>query len=204
MKNRILLAGLAGVLLVASLFGAALAQGTNPPAPEGEYRFDQRFPFPWGGMGGRFFDGQRGLGGVFGGPWTGLMNGTGLFGVDRDGWNVYDAVAAALKLTPTQLFEQLHSGKTLEEIANAQGVKIADVEAAAAAATRDAMRSRVDRAVEEGRLTQEQADELLRRMEQGNTGQGAGPRRFFRNWRFGEDGPRGLPFFRGRAPEFSF
>ena len=32
-------------------------------------------------------------------------------------WDNFDAMAKALNLTPTQLFEALHSGKTLDEIA---------------------------------------------------------------------------------------
>ena len=42
----------------------------------------------------------------------------------------FDAQAKALNLTPTQLFEQLHSGKTLDEIATAQGVDVAVVQEA--------------------------------------------------------------------------
>jgi hypothetical protein len=206
MGKKLLWAGLAAMLLVTMVFGAALAQGVNPPAPDDEYRFDSRFPLPWGGMEGRFLDGQRRLGGMFGGPWMDVMNGVGLLGIDGDGWKVYDAVAAALKLTPTQLFEQLHAGRTLEQIASAQGVKMADLEVAAASAAREAMRARIDRAVEEGKLTREQADRLLERLEGANPGKGLPRGGFFRNWRFGEDAPwRGLPFFRGRQmPEFSF
>jgi uncharacterized protein (DUF433 family) len=206
MNRRLLLAVLAGLLLVTTVFGAALAQGTNPPAPDDEYRFDNRFPFPWGGMGGRFPDGPRGLGGMFGGPWMGMLNGGDLFGLDGDGWKVYDAVAAELRLTPTQLFEQLRAGRTLEQIADAQGVTMADLRAAAESAARDAMRARVERAVEDGQLTRAQADRLLERLEGGNDDQGLPRGGFFRNWRFGEDAPwRGLPFFRGRQmPEFSF
>jgi hypothetical protein len=189
MKKRLLLAGLAGMLLVTTVFGAALAQGANPPAPGDE---------TWSG--------QHGFGRTFGGPWMGLMNGTGLFGVDGDGWKVYDAVAAALKLTPTQLFEQLHSGKTLEQIANAQAVKLADVEAAAGNAAREVMRARVDRAVEAGQLTRKQADRLLERLEGANSGQGLPRGGLFRNWRFGDEAPwRELPLFRGRQrPDDSF
>jgi uncharacterized protein (DUF433 family) len=130
-----------------------------------------------------------------------MMGGAGLFGADGDGWKVYDAVAASLKLTPTQLFEQLHSGKTLAEIAAAQGVTMADVQAAMQAAMRDAMKARIEAAVETGRLTRQQADQILKALEQGSMGGGMMPRGgFFRNW-------RGLPFFRGgeqQAPGFSF
>ncbi len=211
MSKKILLAGLAGLLLVATVFGAALAQGTNPPAPDDQPQFDQRFPFPWGGrgmMGGMFGhmfgnendDDMPGFSGTFGMPMMGVMGHGGMFDANGDGWKVYDAVAAALKLTPTQLFEQLHSGKTLSEIADAQGVKLADVQAAAQTAARDAMKARIEQAVKDGRLTQAQADQMLKALEQGNVGPGImGRRGIFRNW-------RGMPFFhrQQQAPEDSF
>ncbi len=46
----------------------------------------------------------------------------------------FDATAKALNLTPTQLFEAIHSGKTLDEIAKTQGVDLAKVQEAANAA----------------------------------------------------------------------
>lgn len=200
MNRKLLLALLAGALLLTTVFGVALAQGTNPPAPDDEYQYGQRSPFPWGGRGmfggmmGRLFgdkdDDASGMMGMM--PGMGMMGGSGLFGANGEGWQVYDAVAAALKLTPTQLFEQLHAGKTLAEIADAQGVALADVTAAAQTAMRDAMKARIAQAVKDGRLTQAQADQMLKALEQGNMGGGMmGRGGFFRNW-------RGLPFSSGQ------
>ena len=86
----------------------------------------------------------------------------------------YDAVAAALNLTPTQLFEQLHSGKTLTEIATAQGVDIATVQAAANASRIQAMKDKIAAAVTAGTITQEQADWMLQGIEKGWTSGGKG------------------------------
>ncbi len=79
----------------------------------------------------------------------------------------FDAVAKALNLTPTQLFEQLHSGKTLSEIATAQGVDLSAVQAAVNASQVQAMKDKIAQAVKDGTITQEQADWLLQGMEKG-------------------------------------
>ncbi|MCU0508503.1 MAG: hypothetical protein MUC34_08880 [Anaerolineae bacterium] len=86
----------------------------------------------------------------------------------------FDAVAAALNLTPTQLFEQLHSGKTITEIAEAQGVDLATVQAAANASRIQAMKDRIAAAVTAGTITQEQADWMLQGIEKGWTFGGKG------------------------------
>lgn len=86
----------------------------------------------------------------------------------------FDAVATALNLTPTQLFEQLHSGKTITEIAEAQGVDLATVQAAANASRIQAMKDRIAAAVTAGTITQEQADWMLQGIEKGYTFGGKG------------------------------
>jgi hypothetical protein len=83
----------------------------------------------------------------------------GRFGGDR--WAMFDAIAETLGLTPEGLFTELHSGKSLSEVAEAQGV---DTEA-----LHDAMQTArveaIEQAVEDGTITQEQADRLLDRLE---------------------------------------
>ncbi len=79
----------------------------------------------------------------------------------------FDAIAKALNLTPTQLFEQLHSGKTLDEIAKAQGVDLTKVQEAANATRLQAMKDSVAQAVKDGKMTQAQADWLLQGIEKG-------------------------------------
>jgi hypothetical protein len=89
------------------------------------------------------------------------------FGFKGGGTATFDAVAEALNLTPTQLFEQLHAGKTLTEIAQAQGVDVATVQAAANASRVQAMKNQIAAAVAAGTITQEQADWMLQGIEKG-------------------------------------
>ena len=86
----------------------------------------------------------------------------------------FDAQAKALNLTPTQLFEQLHSGKTLDEIATAQSVDVAAVQEAVKAVQAQAAKDRIAQAVKDGSMTQDQADWLLVGLEKGHTDCGFG------------------------------
>lgn len=140
---------LVAILTVVSV-GAAFAQTTTPPAQATPTTPDQSTTGKLG----------RGLG-----------LGFGLRGGDTA---TFDAVAQALNLTPTQLFEQLHSGKTLSEIAEAQGVDLATITAAANASRVQAMKDRIAAAVAAGTITQEQADWMLEGIEKGYTSGGKG------------------------------
>ena len=86
----------------------------------------------------------------------------------------FDAMAKALNLTPTQLFEQLHSGKTLAEIAQAQGVDLTKIQEAANATRIQAQKDRIAQAVTDGTMTQAQADWLIQGLEKGYMGKGMG------------------------------
>jgi hypothetical protein len=70
---------------------------------------------------------------------------------------VFGAAAKAVGLTRAQLFEQMRSGESLEEIAKAQSKDYTQVKAA----IRKAVKAELDQAVKDKRLTQSQADELL-------------------------------------------
>ena len=83
------------------------------------------------------------------------------------GWSVFDAVAEALGLTPEQLFAELHGGKSLAEVAEGQGVELEEVREAARAARAEAMRQAIQQAVEEGRISQDEADWLLEGLDKG-------------------------------------
>ena len=89
------------------------------------------------------------------------------FGLWGGSWTMFDTAAEALGLTPEEFFAELHAGKTLEEIAEAQGVELEAVQEAMNAARADAMREAIEQAVEDERITQEQADWLLEGLEQG-------------------------------------
>jgi transposase len=143
-KRLILLSGVALiVLLLAGLGGAALVFAQEPTPP---------IPFGWHG-------GGRGMGG-FGG------RGMGGFGWASGGqWTVFDTAAEALGLTPEELFAELHAGKSLDEIAEAKGVDVQTVYDAMNAARAEAGKQAIEQAVEDGRLTQEQADQMIERRE---------------------------------------
>ena len=95
----------------------------------------------------------------------GLGHGFGWMG--RGGWAAFDATAEALGLSPEQLFTELHSGKTLTDLAAEKGVDLQTVQDAVAAARKDAMKQAIEQAVADGRLTREQADWMLQGLEQG-------------------------------------
>jgi hypothetical protein len=144
-KRLVLLSGVALVaLLLVGLVGVT-AVSAQEPTPESEV------PFGWRG-------GGRGWGGF----------GRGMFGGVHGGqWTMFDAAAEALGLTPEELFAELHAGKTLDEIAEAQGVEMEAVQDALDAARGQAMQQAIEQAVEDGRITQEQADWMLEGLEQG-------------------------------------
>jgi len=82
-------------------------------------------------------------------------------------WVTYDAAAKALGMTPEQLFTALHSGKTLDEIAEEKGVEMQTVTDAIKAAEKEAMKADIQQAVKDGKMTQEQADWMLQGVEKG-------------------------------------
>jgi hypothetical protein len=136
----------------------------------------------------------------FGGCGMGRGFGLGGFGFGAPGsWDNFDAMAKALNLTPTQLFEALHNGKTLDEIAKAQGVDLAKVQEAANVARIQAMKDAIAQAVKDGKMTQEQADWLLQGLEKGYTGKGRGFEFGFGHDPMGRGGMRGHGN-RGTAP----
>jgi hypothetical protein len=75
----------------------------------------------------------------------------------RFGHGLLDDVADALGTTPAKLFAQLRAGKTIADVAKANGTSLAEVRAAVKAAEK----KRLDKAVADGDLTQKQADEIL-------------------------------------------
>jgi hypothetical protein len=92
----------------------------------------------------------------------------GLFGFGHGGlWTMFDTAAEALGLTPDELFGKLHGGKRLDEVAEAQGVEMETVQEALSAAREAAMRDAIAQAVEDGNMSQEQADWLLEGLDEG-------------------------------------
>jgi hypothetical protein len=142
MKKKLLIgAGVALiVLLLAGLGGVALVFAQEPTPP---------VPFGWHG-------GGRGMGGF----------GRGGFGWAGGGmWTMFDTAAEALGLTPEGLFAELRAGKSPAEIAEEQGVDVEALYDTVNAARGEAMKQAIQQAVEDGRLTQDQADQMLERLE---------------------------------------
>ena len=169
MKRKTLIGIMSVLALVAVMGGLAVsgafAQTTTPQA--------QATPASPGTQAAPLWDGGRGFG-FFGGSTA-----------------EFDAQAKALNLTPTQLFEQLHSGKTLSEIATAQGTDLTKVQAAAQAVEVQATKDNIAAAVKNGTMTQAQADWLLQGLDKGYLNGGRG---FGLDFGFGgphRGGPRG-------------
>lgn len=87
--------------------------------------------------------------------------GCGGFGGEYGG--MLDILAEVLGMTPEEIFAELEAGKTIAEIAADQGVELAELVDALIAPRAEALAQ----AVEDGRLTQEQADWLLEHMREG-------------------------------------
>ena len=137
-------------LLLTGLAGVTVAFAQEP-TPETEAPFAGR----GGGRGCGGFG--RGMMGGFGGQWT-----------------TFDTIADTLGLTPEELFTALHSGKTLEGVAEDQGVDWEALQETMQAAREDAMRERIEQAVEDGTISQEQADWMLEGLESGYGPMGRG------------------------------
>lgn len=92
-----------------------------------------------------------------------------------------EAAAKVLDMTTDELTTALESGKTLEQIAEDSGVDYANVQEAVQAAHETEMRERIQQAVEDGTISQENADWLLEGLDNGFIGVPGG---------FGLHGPR--------------
>jgi hypothetical protein len=159
-KRLLLLSGGALIaLLLVGLVGVTAASAQEP-TPESEVPFRA---------------GPLGRGGFFG-----------MGGGDR--WTMFDTAAEALGLTPEELFAELHEGKSLDEIAEEQGVEMDAVRDAMDAVRDEARQQAIEQAVEDGNMTQERADWMLEGLEQGFLPRGRG---------FG----RGRGWGRGPRPE---
>jgi hypothetical protein len=146
----ILASGTLIALLLSALVGATIVFADEPD-PEPEH--------PLGGH----FLGRRG----------GRL-GPGMFGRGVGSWTTFDTIAEALDLSPVELFTELHGGKSLDEIATEKGVDMEAVQSAIDTARAEAMKEAIQQAVEDGRMTQDQAGWLLEGAEKGFTPMGPG------------------------------
>jgi hypothetical protein len=85
-------------------------------------------------------------------PGLGMVRG-GFGGWLGGAWTMFDTAAEALGLTPREFFAESHdSGKSLTEIAEERG---------------EAMRDRIQQGVQDGSMSQEQANWMLQGLDQG-------------------------------------
>jgi len=98
-----------------------------------------------------------------------------------------EAAAKILGMTTDEVQSALQGGKTLQDLADEKGVGIADVQAAIQAVHVAEARERIAQAVEDGTMTQAQADWMLEGIDNGYMMGNGGPGGFGR----GFDGPRG-------------
>lgn len=82
-------------------------------------------------------------------------------------WSIYDAVAEALDLTPEELFAKLHDGQSVADIAEEQGVEMEEIRAAVEDARVEMRKEAIEQAVENGRLSQGQAEWMIEGLEEG-------------------------------------
>jgi hypothetical protein len=140
-------------------------------------------PGPRGGPGGPGGFGGRGGPKFGGGPG---MRGPGV----RD--DLFGDFAQALGTTEDKLMAQLRAGTSLVDIAKANGKSIDDVRTAVKAA----MKTRLDKAVKDGDLTQKQADEILANVDDKVAAIGSAKGRLrmrAEHHRFGGPPPAGAP-----------
>jgi len=81
-----------------------------------------------------------------------------------------EAAANVLGMTTDEVQSALQEGKTLQDLADTAGVDIADVQAAIQAVHDTEMRDRIQQAVDDGTITQENADWLLEGLDKGFIG----------------------------------
>jgi nucleoid DNA-binding protein len=97
------------------------------------------------------------------GSWFGSGTGMGRGGFGgRRGGAQLDTLAEALDMTVEELQEALTDGQTVAEVAEAQGVSLEDIVDVLMAP----MIERIQQAVDDGDITQEQADERIEQMEE--------------------------------------
>lgn len=155
MKSKWIIVGISVVGLVALVItgavwaGTAYAQSQTPPAPG----------YPYGMMGGQY--GGHGMMGGYGmmGAGYGPMHST-----------MVDAFSEALNLTPDEVQSRIEAGETPWQIAESQGLSNEQIQQLML----DAHDKALEKAVEAGVLTQEQADWMDQHMESMWSGDGTG------------------------------
>lgn len=156
-KTLLIAAILVAVLAAAGAVGYAYAQRPTPPST----------PY---GFGPGMMAGRGGQGHMYGGRGAGMM------GAYADGQGplhkyMVNAFAKALDMTPEDLDARLSAGETMWQVAQAQGLTDEQITDLMITTRAEALQQ----AVADGVLSQEQADWMSQRMQQGQFGNGNCP-----------------------------
>ena len=162
-RTRVLVATVAGVALAVGITGAAFAYGPRwgGSTPEVDNALttvpvqDTYGPLATAPVQDTLTDWTHPCGAGAMGPMFGGYYGMGMYGQ-------WDTLSEILGLTPEEIQQQYIEGKTLLEIAEAQGVSEEQVVDAIVAERAEVLQQQV----EAGIITQEQADAMLERMEE--------------------------------------
>ncbi|CAG0931329.1 hypothetical protein TFLX_02097 [Thermoflexales bacterium] len=165
-----------GNVVLASAQGGTRPNQPNAACPVSGYTCPFSGTMPNGMMGRGGMMGGRGMHGMMGaGTYTGTMPMHGAMmaagGMHEQVWT---AIAQELDLTYEQLTQAVQNGQTIAQLAEAQGVELEDLQQAA----RDAHQAALTDLVEQGVLTQDQANWMLDHLEDMpmfNFEQGFGP-----------------------------
>jgi hypothetical protein len=148
-----------GNVLLASAQGGAQPNQPNATCPVSGYTCPYSGTMPYGA--GRMMGG-RGMQGMMGGTYTGTMPMHGaMMGANGMHEQVWTAIAAELDMTYEELNTAVQSGQTVAQLAQARGISLDVLKTAAL----NAMRISFADLVEQGVLTQEQADWMLDHMD---------------------------------------
>jgi hypothetical protein len=182
-----------GNVLLVSAQGGTLPTQPNATCPMG-YTCPMSGTMPYGMMG-RGMMGGRGMHGMMGsGTYTGTMPMHGaMMGANGMHEQVWTAIAAELDMTYAELNTALQGGQTVAQLAEAKGVSLDELKTAA----KNAHRAALADLVEQGVITQEQADGMLDHMDDMpmfNFDQGFGP------GMMGGQGMHGRGMMRGYQP----
>jgi len=109
----------------------------------------------------------------------------GFRGPGARGFGPFEGLAKALGTTEDKLHEQLRDGKSIADVAKANGKSLADVKTSLKAATK----AKLDKAVKDEDLTQKQADAILERFDEHFDAFASGKKLRFR----GHDERRAVP-----------
>jgi hypothetical protein len=175
--KKVLIIGITIVAVIAlgNVLLVSAQGGTQPNQPNATCPMGYTCPFsgtpPYGTPGGMMGRGMLG-GGMMGGNHAQMHDAM----MDADGMHeqVWAAVAQKLGLTYEELNTALQNGQTVAQLAQAKGVSLDELKTVAL----DAMRTSFAELVEQGVMTQDQADWMLDRMDDMpmfNFDQGFGP-----------------------------